>query len=700
MRSRLPSHVINGISVALGIVVTQAVVHAAAGAHAAALALTGAICASLADVPLRPERAVRRVAAAGVMALAAAATILSLQAHPALTGLGIVAIVFVATMSLGWGPRAGPVSFAPLLALVFTMGLPHGDALHEVLLAQAGGATVYLLWAAVASRVLQPIYRRRAIAAALEGSARLLQARTAVLQAGSAPDDAALRAWIGGEAQLAERLQSARDLVFAATPTPQTARDTAVLLRLIDLRDLMFASSLDFDRFGTDPIGLLLRERSIERLRRLAAALDAARAALLGSDMPAAPLDEPTLPQDADFAPDDPRRALLPAVERRLQRLAGEVDRIHAVLRGAEDPPLLTPDELRQFVAPEGWPLKALQPHASLGSPVLRHALRASQAMGAAYAVALALPWASHPQWLVLSVAVVLRNTFDQTVSRRNLRVAGTVLGCLLVLGLSHVPWPMVLSIAFVVAIGVAHGFVLERYVLTAMAGTVMALLQAHLVAPGGGFPIAERVADTVIGAALAWAFSYVLPSWERRILPTAIGRLRDALRDYARHVLQRGEANGVQQRLDRRRAYDALGALSASLQRTAAEPAGVRPPLAPLTILIDQAQRLMAHLSMVRLLLQREGLRVDEDDAAAAPWTPAAVARTVDAALAATGPADAADAAAVAAGAESQPVAPEPPPDQALRPWLRWRLQLTERDAIAVGQAAKAALAALRPPR
>ena len=71
-------------------------------------------------------------------------------------------------------------------------------------------------------------------------------------------------------------------------------------------------------------------------------------------------------------------------------------------------------------------------------SPVLRHALRAALALGSAYFIALALPWASHPHWLVLGVAVVLRGSLDQTLARRNARVLGTLFGCVLVVALTH----------------------------------------------------------------------------------------------------------------------------------------------------------------------------------------------------------------------------------------------------------------------
>jgi len=78
-RYRLPAHVINGVSVALGIGVIQALLHAAAGPRAAALAMTGAIYCSLADLPVRPERNWRRVGAAALMGLAAATLMLLLK---------------------------------------------------------------------------------------------------------------------------------------------------------------------------------------------------------------------------------------------------------------------------------------------------------------------------------------------------------------------------------------------------------------------------------------------------------------------------------------------------------------------------------------------------------------------------------------------------------------------------------------------
>ena len=145
---------------------------------------------------------------------------------------------------------------------------------------------------------------------------------------------------------------------------------------------------------------------------------------------------------------------------------------------------------------------------------------------------------------------------------------------------------------------------------------------------PAGGFAIPERVADTVLGAALAWAFSYVLPSWERRRLPDAITRVLKELGDYATHSLRLQPGDQVAQRLSRRRAYDALAVLAGALQRSSAEPRAVRLPLKDVAALIDHGQHLMAHLSMVRLTLATRRAELDQTAIAAVAQTQAALAR------------------------------------------------------------------------
>ncbi|MDE2082793.1 MAG: FUSC family protein [Burkholderiales bacterium] len=691
---RLPAFAINGLTVAAGIGLIQVLVGAAAGPHAALLALSGAICTSLADMPVPAVRTWHRVSAAALLSLFATLVVALLKPHPGWLGPGIAGIAFVAMMTMAWGLRAGAVSFAPILAVVFSLAAPPGaDAVPTVVAWNAFGGAAYLGWSLLCARVLARPYQRLALAEALRATVQLLRARADLIATGPAAPEAraAMRAWVLGEAALAERLQAARDFVFA-DPAP-TSRSAAMLLRAIDLRDVLLASRLDLELLGDDAGSRWLLGQTARALRHVADRLDAVAQALLGGPVraPAARLDYEALYAHATFAADDPRARLRPALVLRLRAMDAIVERIAALRQGASEALPLQPAELQRFVAPEGWPLQALWSQLSLASPVARHALRTALALGSAYVIGSHLPWASHPHWLVLSVAVVLRGSLEQTLARRNARVGGTLLGCAAVLALAGLHSPPLLAGVFLLAVGTAHAFVLQRYWVSAGAATVMALLQAHAVNPTLGFPIAERAADTLLGALLAWGFSYVLPSWERRNLPSAIEATLKALDDYAVHALRWPAAEGVQPRMARRRAYDALSALAATLQRSRAEPRGVQVPVAQVAAIIDHGQRLMAHLSMVRMILGGSGVGLDLDPAATAQalqQAQTALRRSLDLRQPIAGPVPPR----VDTGPDDLRVLPAQAPSEDLMPWLQRRLQGLQRDALLIRAAAAAA--------
>jgi|WetSurMetagenome_2_1015567.scaffolds.fasta_scaffold03200_10 uncharacterized membrane protein YccC len=695
---RLPTYLLNGVGVALGIGLIQLAIGALAGPLAGSLALAGAVCASLADVPNTVPRTLSRVPVAALLGFAAALVVALLKPHPALLGAAVALITFGAMMTMAWGPRAGAVSFAPLLAMVFTMAVPATE-IRPVALAgwHAAGGAAYVAWSLLSGALLQRRYRTLVLHDALRATAALIQARSGLLRAANAGTDrpAAAQSWIDGEAALAEKLQNARDFVFAAPDSARARRDSAILLRAIDLRDLLLASRLDLDRLGSDDAGRWVLRQIAQVLQSVGERLDATAAALrdAGAPVPAPVLADPFAA--APLGADDERSRLLPAFRNRLHRLDEGVARIDALLRGAPAELPLSHSELQRFVAPEGWPPSALRAQWSWRSPVLRHAVRAALALSCAYFIAFALPWTSHPHWLVLSVAVVLRGTLEQTLSRRNGRVLGTLLGCVVVLGLSGLHSPAALGLVFLGAVGVAHAFVLRRYWLTAAAATVMALLQSHLVDPAGGFAIMERVADTFIGAALAWGFSYVLPSWERRSLPATLRRVLGALAEYAVHALALRPGDSVEQRLARRRAYDALAALAGALQRSGAEPKAAHLPRAEMARVLDQGQRLMAHLSVVRLILSLRSVELP------APTTAEALAeaqQTLAGQLALRGATDGCDAAPADDDTDLSLLPVETPAAQIL-PWLLLRLNALAGDGMRIRRAAAAALAQLKAP-
>lgn len=695
---RIPAHVINGVTVALGIGLVHGLVAAWPGPVAALSASSGAVFASLADLPNPPHRSWRRVAPAAAMGCAATLLVLLLRPFPLALGLGVGLIGFASAMTLAWGVRAGPISFVGVLAFVFTMARPPpGDAAG--LLIQLGwtalGAGLYLGWTMLTTRLLLPRFRTLALAEALSANAQLLHSRAEVLASSPLRPDqpARLQAWIEQEGTLGDRVQGARDLLFAAPETPASTRQSALLVLLIDLRDTLLLGELDLELLGGDAAGVRVRSALAASLRTIAGALDAMADALRLAQpvpVPAATADDGLLRalREQVLPEHDPRRRLLPVLEWRVAHMLGDLARMRALLQGERAWLPIEHAELQLFVSGEGWPLAALRPHANLQSPVLRHALRTGMALACAWYIGLALPWASHAYWLVLSVAVVLRGSLDQTLARRNERVAGTAIGCLLVLGLAQIGAPWLAGAVFLVAVGTAHAYVARRYAVTAVAGTVMALLQVQLAHSLDGLAIAERLADTVLGALLAWAFSYMLPSWERDHLPRLVARLMRALAALSEQALRIGPvpSTDLDLRLARREVYESLGGLAAASQRAQAEPQRVRVPARAFALLLAHSDALVAHLAAIKLTLARRP--PDFDDAQAQAALHAACAQ-LERWLAGQSMPDT-DPASLQNDDGFLPLPAQAPADTLL-PWLTRRLRMATREAARVARAAAA---------
>jgi uncharacterized membrane protein YccC len=698
----MPMVVINGIGVSLGVALIQGGVGMAAGTLAAFAASSGAVLSSLADVPTTPRRTWHRVATAALFGCAASLLIALLRPFPVLLGLATALLAFAGSLCLAWGPRAGPIAFVPILALVFTLaGPPPADlrALLEHVAWTACGAAAYLVWATAVSAALQPRYRLLASAEALRAAADLLRSRARLItqEAQSSQETLPLQAWIRSQAVLDDRVQVARDLLFEATDRLDARRQIALLLLTINLRDTLMASELDLDLLGHDAPAEALRSALVANLQEIAEALDAMAEALRDGSEPAwhaicaqRALDA-ARPTVAAIGAE--RAALAAALLERAQHMQHDLECMRAVWHDRVVDLALQPAELQLFVSPEAWSLASLRRHLRGGSPVLRHAVRSAVALGIAYFVAEALPWTSHPHWLVLSVAVVLRGNLEQTLARRDARVAGTVIGCAVVMVLARIHAPGLSNVVFLCAVGIAHAYVTRRYLVTAAAATVMALLQAHLADPAGGFDVVERLADTALGAMLAWGFSYVLPAWEQRSVAALVSRVLGALGALAREGLRwpDGAAPELALRLARRDAYDAIGSIAAAAQRTGAEPEKVRVPLHALAVLLVRSHVLLAHLAAVRTLLTRSAAQLPREEAAVALRDASAeVERLLESPA---GPGDA-----PAAGLAIEEAMPAP--GAALMPWLLRRLQLTVRAAGEVAQAAHALRAAVARQR
>jgi len=612
----LPSWMVNGGAVTLGLILVQYSIDALAGPAAAQSAISTAVCASLADVVTTTDRVARRVGAAALASTISATVYFALRPYGIAWSIPVVVVLVTAAMLLlSWGPKAAPVAFGANLALVFAMSIPPPSSLPWDRIGWGLiGSVGYLIWATITARLLQPTWRTLALMNVAEATATLFGAIGAQLAEPSDPTHQHMI--VDAEATLAEHLQNARDLVFSASDSPRAVVETTLLLHLIDLRDLAIASNLDAAE-------LHVRPTAQGRAKIVAQIMDGFRDALQVVARHLRTRDQPAVDADVERSIDRLMNQLQcsgPTIAgasvlgtsdllARKLVLLRTIQRLAANDRAAE-PPTYRHIDLQRYVAPDEWKAAAIRANLRLDAPVFRHALRTG--ITAAVAYAFALPLLRHPQWALLTVVAVMQGSLAQTLLRRNARVLGTLIGSVIAALLLLSSSSTFIGFSFLVASGVAHAFFGVRYAVTAAAAAVMALTQVHLLEQAGPLIGFERLADTLAGAAFAWLAVYVLPIWERNQLPKTLREALEAIRIYA-EVATNTDDSADLPRFTRQRAYDAIRAVEASRSRSLREPSEVRVPMAELIRWRAAAYALMSQLSNLRLTLTlRAGNPID----------------------------------------------------------------------------------------
>ncbi len=646
-----PAPLINGLSIGAGLVLLCGGVAAIAGVPAALMASSGAAAASVADTVCTPQDKRHQMLPAVLGCLLVSVLVAFTHAQPwALSAVSLL-VIFCSLGWLAWGKRGGPLAFANVLALVIQSAAwqhaPAATSTNDMLQHLqwvAVGAVGMGLWSQFTAWLLAARYRHLALATSLDALARLMhhQARwTAQATSPTQRQEAtgALLALIRDQAGLPETLQTARDLIYSQAQGGnlplRTRQAIESLAQAVRLRDVLMGCQLDLEAPPPGPASCAAIGHLAQRLQAEARRMADVAAAWRGRPRPLALRDPDVSDAPAGTTPASSAadQALHDALQRRMLHLSWLMDAIDAatpVLAGSlaheastRIPSPLPPVDvsgqaavLRAMTTNPRWPLAALKAQLRTSSPVLRHAARTTLACGCALALGHVMPWASHPHWILLTVAVVMRGSLEQTLLRRNARVLGTLVGCLIAGALvTLMPSPLGLLLALALAVSLAHGYVLIDYRITSAAGAVLALLQGHLLAHGHvsvWMDVAERLGDTLLGAALAWGFSHVWPAWERLTLPRQVGRLLECLARDATQALAvwpEGATATVRhapldRHLARRDTQEALAQLTQALGRMSKEPLRARVIAPEVEQLLLHSHRLSSLIAGVRGLV------------------------------------------------------------------------------------------------
>lgn len=624
-------HFLSGLFAACGVIGLGLLWHAVTEQPAAMVLGSGALCASLVDMPssLRYKRVDFLAAIVGgavvtLLTAFALASPLMLAAVVMLTG-------FVAAMLTAFGKRAMPLSFSLLLAMVLTLGTAdewNGGALRYALLFLAGGCA-YAVYGSAMAWLNRVRIKRQALADALFELAEFAR-RSAAFFSGEADLEQCYSALVAQQAVVAEKQQTARDLVFEAYPSAPEQRLVGILRDAIDVYEYLLSTQTDHELLrrhyaGSDVMPLLhdlmekcagdleaiayaiLRDRRSTQRVRYMAELFALQHAIEHSP-------HTTEPSGASRHALEALKGTVYKMRHTTAHIGGLHDTVAA--EALSDAGLASLDPAA-FISPSSYTLTGLREQLQVDAPGLRHALRTTLALACGVALAQWLPFSTHGYWILLTIVVIMRSNFSAMRQRYGDRLMGNLVGCVaaaLILYLD--PHPALVVVLLFACVTVAHTFVTINYRYTSVAACLMALLHLNFIDPGE-FAVVERLIDTAVGAALAYGFSFLLPSWEYVQVPRKVRALLQNLSEYAGLVLTQTR-DERRYRLQRRNLFAAIAALSTALQAMLREPLGAQRGVEPLRRLIADSYLLAAQLAAVRLILAERRTDLDMEAALA----------------------------------------------------------------------------------
>ena len=625
------AHIENGLTVAIGVGLTGLVTGWGLGFDAAIAAASGAVCVSISDRtdPLRQK--------IWIMAMAFLCTVFftALSDFSRFsTGTFVAATAFVGIWTgliSAYGKWVLSLAMTCVLAFVFAMGQTFStpSAAADHLMLTVCGAMIYTVYAVLAAWLFDDRGRRLLLAEAMHAFAAYLRAKAALYN----PDTegpAGFRAVIDAHAALADRLQAARDSLFARRKHRMQLKRIDVLVALLDAFETVLSSDADLEALrGTSQRELMWRLNAFvsamaEEVERLTLALRSRRGHVM-------PLRQAELARQLQAAvgdvrataPDDPVTHAFVATTNKLVLAESYIGALAVALDDATAASdlggQLDLDLFRQS-APRG--LGVLANQFRWRSPALRYAIRLSLAMTCGLALTLIFSHFAHANWILLTIALIMRANYSVTSQRRWDRVTGTLIGCALaVTFINTLPAP-VLLLLIVLAVGTSHAYGLVAYRITAVGASISSLLLLHFVDPLVHPQFFERIVDTLIGAGLSWAFSYLLPNWERDDLPRTVRGLLAADAAFAQAALSRAPTD-QRYRLARKKALDAVAQLSGAIRRLADEPNTNRRALASLGELLGAHYLLASDLTSMPVLVKLRAADLD------APMADASIAAT-----------------------------------------------------------------------
>ncbi|MCD8538140.1 MAG: FUSC family protein [Burkholderiaceae bacterium] len=538
-------HFISGVRRGAGILLVYSLgLLLPGGSGQALIAALGAACVALIDQPGPLPLRIREMAGGLVLGAVAVSLTGLASHHPMWLLLAVVGQTFFFSMFAVYGKRGGVIGLSCLILTVVTM---HSeltpDQVLEHVLVTVGGAASYILFSILASRPLQVREEEQSLSVALLATADYIAARAEMYEA-DADLDERYRQLIATQATMSDQHQAARDMILrrmskaSVERSPRRRMVWNVFIDMVNMLDLLVGTHTDYAllqrTLGQSDTLIFMRDALLKmslELERIASAViqekHLMRRNSVKAELRALEYDIEVMKRQGFATENLEAYSLCVQILRRLRNVNRCIERMLSQTSMPPDIKALNPAQLdtslSDFLSRQSFSPKLITSNLRLDSPPFRFSLRVAMAVAVGLSIGLAIPEIGpHGYWIVLTIIIIMKPAFSLTRQRNTARLIGTLIGCGLAFLLFYVTTdPQILFTTLVVSLITGFSFILLNYLVASVFNTVTVLIMLHFLLPETFGLVGERAIDTTIGSLVALAFSYVLPWWEARSLPS-----------------------------------------------------------------------------------------------------------------------------------------------------------------------------------
>ncbi|MCJ8211117.1 FUSC family protein [Mucilaginibacter sp. RS28] len=608
IKSLLFSHYFSdGLRITLGVMLPS-LIFAQFGMLDAGLTLSlGAVCVCGVDTPA-PTHYRRNALAIGNLLVFLVAIITGFARLNVYTlGAEVVAFSFLFSMFIVYGNRATSVGTAALMVMIFMMAreMEPREVLSYSLTITAGGVW-YMAFSLVFFSIRPYRAAQQAVAENITDVVKFLRIKADFYLPETDIDDN-YRKLVSQQVTVSQHQDQVRELLFKSRQVvKESTRASRILVLtftdLVDLYEHIMATHYDYreirERFGQTSV---LRNIALT-LQSMANELDNIAYAILSNtryrhlksfypELEALKKEIDALPQNAAGGSNIVLKKILINLRDVHQKIAD----IHKYYNSRSSEGLIAKTEgveFTKFVTHQDYAPHIFIDNLTLTSAAFKHSLRVSLVCLVGFVITKSqgllevinhvtgkkIVFGHHSYWVLLTIIVILKPGFSLSKQRNIERVVGTIVGGIIgVLVLTFVHNKTAEVVLLTLFMMGTYTFLRINYIIAVILMTPYVLILFRVLGLGHLNVAEERIIDTIIGAVISFAASYLIfPAWESEQLRQSLHEVVDANINYLITIAQNltgKQVNVTEYKLARKDVFVKSANLSAAFERMISEP-------------------------------------------------------------------------------------------------------------------------------